>query len=88
MSKDSGISFSKIKKRLGLSGAIIVILAVLACELPIVLALFGIVGMGSVFSDLSIDISTAIFSGLVGLVIFVFLLNVLFTRRTVRKERS
>lgn len=78
---------SKLKSRLGLSAAAIAILAVLACELPMVLTLFGMAGLGAMFPGFSIRPTTALVSGIVGLFLLLLLAGLL-RRRNARKASS
>ncbi len=78
---------SKHTKRLGFSGAVIALFALLLCELPILLALLGMVGLSSAFSDLALSRTIALVSTVVGIILFLSLVCALAYRIT-RKERS
>ena len=54
MSEETSKSLTKRVKRLGSTGIVIGALSVLACELPIVLALVGLGGLSSVASVFSL----------------------------------
>jgi len=82
-----GIFASKRAKRLSFSGVVIAILALLLCELPILLALLGMVGLSSAFSDLALSPTIALVSAVVGVIIFLALVSAL-AYRISRKERS
>ena len=87
MSEKFGIHTSKSVKRLSISGVVVAVLALLVCELPILLSLFGVMGLRSAASNLELPRVIGLIGGVVGLILVISLIGFL-THRIARTFRS
>ena len=86
MAEETSKHSTRSAKRLGATGIAIGVLSILACELPIVLALVGLGGFGAAASEFSLPPMVEVIGLTLGILGFLLIIGVYIHRAVCREE--